>query len=299
MITVAGSSSVQTCGLVLILAVLLQSICVGVTYIYFTNELKQLRDSYSKSNIACLIGKDLGTFLKTVESRDLQDAMDESDPCWQMQRQLQKLIEKMLRKSYQADISSAVKGEISQILLHLAGGKQKFHLPSQRIAAHLTGNRKDASKTEHTLIRSGIGQKIQTWEPRKGLSLLHNVDFNNGELIILKSGFYYIYSQTYFRYGESAKDVARDSASATSNILNKQIVQYVYKITSYPDPILLMKSAKTTCWSRNAEYGLHSMYQGGVFDLKYNDRIFITVSNATLIDMDREASFFGAFLQKK
>ncbi|XP_029472229.1 tumor necrosis factor ligand superfamily member 10 [Rhinatrema bivittatum] len=294
----AGSGSVQTCGLVLVLAVLLQSICVAVTYIYFYSELQQLRDSYSRSNIACLLGEDPGMFLKTVEKSDLQNVVDESDPCWHIKWQLQKLTQKMLMKNYQADISSAVKGEMSQFLLNLTGNKQRSHLPSQRIAAHLTGNnRKDSSATENTLVRSRIlGQKIQTWEPSKGFSLLQNVNFKHGELVILKNGFYYIYSQTYFRYRGPDRAREPDLALMDSSKTNKQMVQYVYKVARYPEPILLMKSAKTTCWSKNAEYGIHSIYQGGVFELKYNDRVFVSVSNMTLIDMDKEASFFGAFL---
>lgn len=38
----AGLSPGQTCGLVLIFAVLVQSICVAITFLYFTNELQQV-----------------------------------------------------------------------------------------------------------------------------------------------------------------------------------------------------------------------------------------------------------------
>lgn len=40
--TLGGPSPGQTCVLILIFTVLLQSLCVAVTYIYFTNELKQV-----------------------------------------------------------------------------------------------------------------------------------------------------------------------------------------------------------------------------------------------------------------
>lgn len=42
MLPAAGPSPGQTCGAVLVAAVLLQSICVAVTFLYFTNELKQV-----------------------------------------------------------------------------------------------------------------------------------------------------------------------------------------------------------------------------------------------------------------
>lgn len=37
-----GPSPGQTCALILIFTVLLQALCVAVTYVYFTNELKQV-----------------------------------------------------------------------------------------------------------------------------------------------------------------------------------------------------------------------------------------------------------------
>lgn len=115
----------------------------------------------------------------------------------------------------------------------------------------------------------------------------------NGELVIQEEGLYYIYSQTYYRFKEAkepSKTVSKDGGRI------KQMVQYIYKYTSYPDPILLMKSARNSCWSREAEYGLYSIYQGGLFELKENDRIFVSVTNEHLMDLDQEASFFGAFL---
>lgn len=89
---------------------------------------------------------------------------------------------------------------------------------------------------------------------------------------------------------DASKMVSKDK------VRTKQLVQYIYKYTSYPDPIVLMKSARNSCWSRDAEYGLYSIYQGGLFELKKNDRIFVSVTNEHLMDLDQEASFFGAFL---
>ena len=111
----------------------------------------------------------------------------------------------------------------------------------------------------------------------------------NGELIIPQAGLYYMYSQTYFRHARSLED--EDKAR------NEQMLQYIYKkVVSYPEPILLMKNARTTCWSENAEYDLYSIYQAGVVQLSTGDRIFVTVSNVSTVDMDEKSSFFGAFL---
>uniref|UniRef100_A0A8B9QCI3 Tumor necrosis factor ligand superfamily member 10 n=1 Tax=Apteryx owenii TaxID=8824 RepID=A0A8B9QCI3_APTOW len=264
MLPAAGPSAAQSCALVLGAAVLLQSLCVAVTFLYFTSELKQLQDTYSKSGIACLTGEELGSFTQNLDA--LGNDEGEADPCWQVKWQLGKLIKKMMSRSYEENIS-AVNG-ITVILL--------------------TAAKRDSSP------RRGSGQKINNWESsRKGHSFLYNVELRNGELVIPKTGFYYIYSQTYFRFRENENE----DSDLLAQIRNpKQLVQYVYKLTNYPEPILLMKSARTSCWSKKAEYGLYSIYQGGVFQLKRDDRIFVSVSNGDIVDMDKEASFFGAFL---
>ncbi|XP_036610414.1 tumor necrosis factor ligand superfamily member 10 isoform X2 [Trichosurus vulpecula] len=167
----------------------------------------------------------------------------------------------------------------------------------QRVAAHLTGNRQMSSTfSRSSLVGRAPGWKINYWESsRKGHSFLHNVHVLDGELIISQTGYYYIYSQTYFRFQE-LEGSSVSTLSEEKSKHPKQLVQYIYKVTSYPEPILLLKSVKTSCWSKNSEYGLYSIYQGGVFELRENERIFVSVSNDKLIDMDKEASFFGAFL---
>uniref|UniRef100_A0A8C8AXG3 Tumor necrosis factor ligand superfamily member 10 n=1 Tax=Otus sunia TaxID=257818 RepID=A0A8C8AXG3_9STRI len=233
--------------------------------------LLQLRDTYSKSGIACLTGEEIGNF---IQNSDLIESEDRAaDPCWQ------------------------VKWHLGKALTLSRTDEQQPRSPVNRIAAHLTGNsnRKNSlSPRIDPSARRGTGQKINNWESsRKGHSFLYNVELRNGELVIPQTGFYYIYSQTYFRFRENENE----DSDLLAQIRNpKQLVQYVYKLTNYPEPILLMKSARTSCWSKKAEYGLYSIYQGGVFQLKREDRIFVSVSNGDIVDMDKEASFFGAFM---
>ncbi|NWR63754.1 TNF10 factor, partial [Bucorvus abyssinicus] len=288
----ARHSPGQTCGAVLAAAVLLQSVCVAVTFLYFTNELKQLRETYSKTGIACLTGEEMGNFIQNLDLIESEDRA--ADPCWQVKWHLGKLIKKMMSRSYEENVS-AVNAERALTLSHTDG--QQPRGPVTRIAAHLTGNsnRKNSlSPRIDSSPRRGNGQKINNWESsRKGHSFLYNVELRNGELVIPQTGYYYIYSQTYFRFRENENE---DSDLLVQIRNPKQLVQYVYKLTNYPEPILLMKSARTSCWSKKAEYGLYSIYQGGVFQLKREDRIFVSVSNGDIVDMDKEASFFGAFM---
>ncbi|XP_061493307.1 tumor necrosis factor ligand superfamily member 10 [Rhineura floridana] len=292
MLASRGPSIGLACGLVLIFAVLLQSICVAITFIYFTNELQQLRDTYSKSSFACFTRDNF--FLENLDPNYNEDG----DPCWQVKWQLSRLIKKMIARNRVETAASSVKGDVS--LDSAATERDAAESAVPRVAAHLTANknRKSALSMQNPLVRSGLGFKMNTWEPsRRAHSFLYNVDLRDGELIIPQTGFYYIYSQTYFQFLEP-EGVEPSSDPASDSVRNpKQMVQYISKYTNYyPDPILLMKSARTSCWSKKAEYGLYSIYQGGVFQLKRNDRIFVSVSYEDLVDMDKEASFFGAFL---
>ncbi|NWI14134.1 TNF10 factor, partial [Crypturellus soui] len=253
--------------------------------------LAQLQDTYSKSGIACLTGEELGSFIQNLDT--IENEKD-ADPCWQVKWQLGKLIKKMMSRSYEENIS-AVNAE--RALAFPSANKEPQTDPVYRIAAHLAGSsskKNSLSPRTDSTPRRGRGQKINSWESsHRGHSFLYNVELRNGELVVPKTGFYYIYSQTYFRFRENE----HEDSGLLAQIRNpKQLVQYVYKLTNYPEPILLMKSARTSCWSRKAEYGLHSIYQGGVFQLKRDDRIFVSVSNGDIVDMDKEASFFGAFM---
>ncbi|NXA09086.1 TNF10 factor, partial [Sapayoa aenigma] len=291
MLPPGGPSAAQACGAVMVVAVLLQSVCVAITFLYFTSELKQLQDTYSKNDIACLTGEDIGSFIQNLDLIESEDR--KADPCWQVKWNLGKLITKMMSRSYEENIS-AINAERTLTLPQ--ADRQEPRGPMDRIAAHLTGsnNRRSSLFTRITLLpRRGIGHKIN-WElPRTGHSFLHNVELRNGELVIPQTGFYYIYSQIYFRFRENENE----DSSFEGDVKNpKQLVQYVYKRTNYPEHILLMKSARTSCWSKKEEYGLYSSYQGGVFQLKREDRVFVSVSNGDFVDMDKEASFFGAFI---
>ncbi|XP_010133759.1 PREDICTED: LOW QUALITY PROTEIN: tumor necrosis factor ligand superfamily member 10 [Buceros rhinoceros silvestris] len=263
--------------------------------------LLQLRDTYSKTGITCLTGEEMGNFIQNLDLIESEDRA--ADPCWQVKWHLGKLIKKMMSRSYEENIS-AVNAERALTLSHTDG--QQPRGPVTRIAAHLTGNsnrknslsprskEKPLKTVKDSSPRRGYGQKINNWESsRKGHSFIYNVELRNGELVIPQTGYYYIYSQTYFRFRENENE---DSDLLVQIRNPKQLVQYVYKLTNYPEPILLMKSARTSCWSKKAEYGLYSIYQGGVFQLKREDRIFVSVSNSDIVDMDKEASFFGAFM---
>lgn len=272
-----GSQYLPLAGLVVFL-LLLQSVFFAVTFLYFKHEIKQMNENYIRNNIACLVGDDLSY---VFQAADFQNVDDTNEPCREVRRQVQRVIRMILEEKYGHEITSLIKEKVSEVLPVSVAEKQVYTGPM--IAAHVTGNNKQVMTTIKILSNGHyIGHKITEWS-NNTLSDMNSIKVQNGEMVIAKSGFYYIYAQTYFRNQDAEGKV-------------KQLVQHIYKKTSYRDPIPLMKNVKTTCWSKSAEYGLHSIYQGGVFKLNENDRLFVTVSHKNMLDMDEKATFFGAFL---
>ncbi|KAM4887099.1 tumor necrosis factor ligand superfamily member 10 [Thomomys bottae] len=268
---------------IVLFQVILQAFSVAVTYIYFNRELKEIQDNYSKSITAC--------FLEEADPWGFGDKGTMNSPCRLVKQQLEDLVRKMVLRTLEETTPTIQEKQSSFPSLPRERGPQ-------RVAAHLTGTlrRSNTPAIPWSSNNMILGQKIQSWESsRKGHSFLSNLHLRNGELIIHKTGLYYIYSQIYFRFQEP-EGTYKTGSTEEQGKKAKQMIQYIYKNTSYPEPILLMKSARNSCWAKESEYGLYSIYQGGIFELKEYDKIFVSVTNESLIDLEQEASYFGVFL---
>ncbi|XP_029604418.1 tumor necrosis factor ligand superfamily member 10 isoform X1 [Salmo trutta] len=289
-----GSSGVSFLGVLLLAAILVQTVAVTVTVLYFTNVLNTMKEMFARSSVSCLTRADLrgGYVSSSTEGR--------GDPCWQVTQQLHTLIEKSLSQRYQREISSAVRAlslsdEVSRVLPSLV---MEDRAPSRpNVAAHVTGSLTPKAEREGggSPGRRVQGQKISWWEGHKGLAFLQEVRLVDGELVVPRPGLYYIYAQTYFRHTHPEGEEGEEEEEREQR--GRPMLQYVYKkVSSYPVPILLMKTSRTSCWSRDSQFSLHSAHQGGLFPLAAGDHLLVTVSNASAIDMDERSSFFGAFL---
>ncbi|XP_036002891.1 tumor necrosis factor ligand superfamily member 10-like [Fundulus heteroclitus] len=130
---------------------------------------------------------------------------------------------------------------------------------------------------------------VRSWANQSFGAHLHNMTLTNGKLRVPQDGRYYLYSQVYFRYPSPA------ASDGDQRSVSHQLVQCVYKKTSYPSPIQLLKGVGTKCWAPDAEYALHSVYQGGLFELRAGDELFVSVSSPTMVNADDSSSYFGAF----
>uniref|UniRef100_A0A672GYF8 Tumor necrosis factor ligand superfamily member 10 n=2 Tax=Salarias fasciatus TaxID=181472 RepID=A0A672GYF8_SALFA len=276
-------------GVLLLLAVLLQTLVVTITVLHFTTALNSMKETFARSSVSCLTGADLQSITAV-----------RGDPCWQVTQQLHLLIEKSLSQRYQRQISSAVRDEVSRVLPSLV--MEDRASPRPKVAAHVTGSFvPKVERVEGAPASPGRrvqGQKISWWEGQKGLAFLQDVQLVDGELVVPRPGLYYVYAQTYFRHSHSLEEEdEEEEEEEEQGERGRPLLQYVYKkVGSYPVPILLMKTSRTSCWSRGSQFSLHSAHQGGLFPLSAGDRLFVTVTNASAVDMDEKSSFFGAFL---
>ncbi|XP_008306570.1 tumor necrosis factor ligand superfamily member 10 [Cynoglossus semilaevis] len=272
-------------GVVLLLAVLLQTVVVTITVLHFSTALNAMKETFARSSVSCLTGADLQS-LTAVRG----------DPCWKVSQQLHLLIEKSVSQRYQRQISSAVRDEVSRVLPSLV--MEDRASPRPKVAAHVTGSflpqiERGGGGGPVSAGRRVQGQKISWWEGQKGLAFLQDVQLVDGELVVPQPGLYYVYAQTYFRHTHSLEE----EEGGEQQDRGRPLLQYVYKkLSSYPVPILLMKTSRTSCWSQGSQFSLHSAHQGGLFPLSAGDRLFVTVTNASAVDMDEKSSFFGAFL---
>ncbi|XP_062490967.1 tumor necrosis factor ligand superfamily member 10-like isoform X2 [Pezoporus occidentalis] len=161
---------------------------------------------------------------------------------------------------------------------------------SGKPSAHLTLRPQSLAQDGNTRRFGNLSQScrhaIARWEDSTIHSHLQNITYQDGRLQVNQAGKYYVYSQIYFRY---PSDMAGTRGSVP------QLVQCINWKTSYSQPILLLKGVGTKCWAPEADYGLHALYQGGLFELKAGDELFVSVSSLAIDYNDAAASYFGAF----
>uniref|UniRef100_A0A4W5LUM4 Tumor necrosis factor ligand superfamily member 10 n=1 Tax=Hucho hucho TaxID=62062 RepID=A0A4W5LUM4_9TELE len=165
----------------------------------------------------------------------------------------------------------------------------------QKPSAHLTlrdsGLQGPISLAPQKDLHQSCRHPVRSWGNQSFGSHLHNMTLSHGRLRIPRSGRYYLYAQVYFRYPSLTHEGGNHHGGSSSY----QLVQCVYKKTSYARPLQLLKGVGTKCWAPDTEYALHSVYQGGLFELRAGDEIFVSVSSPTVVHAEDSSSYFGAF----
>ncbi|XP_062917535.1 CD40 ligand-like [Mobula hypostoma] len=152
----------------------------------------------------------------------------------------------------------------------------------QRTAAHLIGISPGESPPG-TTFPCEKGSPIKRWMAASFPAFTHNINYTSGKLVITEPGFYYIYCQVSFRLTSGKPD--RKS--------NVPFVQYIYLQRDPKQSIMLMKASKTPM-DKSQSSSFNSVNQGGVFQLKVGDQLFVSVTTTDLLSYDI-ATYFGTF----
>ncbi|KAM4662383.1 tumor necrosis factor ligand superfamily member 10-like isoform 1-T1 [Discoglossus pictus] len=266
----------------------LQVACTTGLFVYFSMSISKLKAETqgTSEELRCLqIINTMGDLSDPLEY-DL-DGITLNDSC----QKLSSSIKSYVTQVTESVISMTPQREASRSIIN-SSDTVPFRGVYMKSSAHLTlrSNQGDATLGNENfgIPSQSCRHPIRNWDSRSTLSHAQNMSYENGCLKILQDGKYYIYSQIYFRYLKQVQ-------GASSSVLGQQLVQCVNKKTSYINPILLLKGVGTKCWAPNAEYGLHSVHQGGVFDLRSGDELFVSVSSLNHVYGDGASSFFGAF----
>ncbi|XP_041358931.1 tumor necrosis factor ligand superfamily member 6-like [Gigantopelta aegis] len=152
-------------------------------------------------------------------------------------------------------------------------------------AAHLlTGLQKRHRLPRHHGTRQ---THVNSWMKDEPLSYFRGVDLQHDRLIITNSGLYYVYSQIYFK-------ILTGNGVKLPKLLGHQV--HRYSVSGPNDGKEKLLQTVHTCAERtNRDIYIHTSYVGGIFQLNRNDQLYVTVSNASLIDRDPRLSFFGIF----
>ncbi|XP_026861389.2 tumor necrosis factor (ligand) superfamily, member 10 like 3 [Electrophorus electricus] len=269
--------------MIVIVMIILQVASTAGLLVYLNMSMAHARSQGVSEELRCL-----GLLNALEKEQDVPDGLVQlfGEPCIK------------LAEGIKAYISKVTENIISQ---HAFQERQTTGQPrskfltvgNPRPSAHLTlrdsGLQGLTSLTPQMDLHQSCRHLVRSWGNQSFGSHLHNMTVSNGHLRIPQTGRYYLYAQVYFRY------ITLSSISQQSSSESHQVVQCVYKKTAYARPIQLLKGVGTKCWAPDSENALHSIYQGGLFELRAGDEIFVSVSSPLVVHADDSSSYFGAF----
>uniref|UniRef100_A0A3B4AF21 Tumor necrosis factor ligand superfamily member 10 n=1 Tax=Periophthalmus magnuspinnatus TaxID=409849 RepID=A0A3B4AF21_9GOBI len=271
--------------MVVIVVVVLQIASTTGLFVYLNMSISQVRSQGVTEELKCL------SLLNVLDKdQDIPDQLTQlfGEPCIKLAEGIKAYISKVTENIVSKQ--TFIEARTMPRTFNSTGSKFVTSVP-QRPSAHLT--LRDSRFPMYPLPTPGLHQScrhvVRSWANQSFGSHLHNMSLTNGKLRVPQDGRYYLYSQVYFRYPSPA------SNEGDQRSVSHQLVQCVYKKTSYPSPIQLLKGVGTKCWAPDAEYALHSVYQGGLFELRAGDELFVSVSSPNMVNADDSSSYFGAF----
>uniref|UniRef100_A0A7N8YF55 TNF superfamily member 11 n=1 Tax=Mastacembelus armatus TaxID=205130 RepID=A0A7N8YF55_9TELE len=181
------------------------------------------------------------------------------------------------------------------ILLHLTGYLQEVSSPVLNALKDTRKNRrckppKDSLPSAHLPIKPRA--ITIDWDEVHGY---HNrMGYQKGKLLVMESGFYYVYAKTCFRYYKYTPEDSSQAGTLPVDVSNSQLIQYVYheSIKQNSKAQMLMKTGSTMRLN-NTSYNMYCAQQGRGLRLEEGDTLFVNVSNAWMLDPEGEGTYFG------
>uniref|UniRef100_A0A3Q2SPX1 TNF superfamily member 11 n=1 Tax=Fundulus heteroclitus TaxID=8078 RepID=A0A3Q2SPX1_FUNHE len=194
------------------------------------------------------------------------------------------------------------------ILLHLTGYLQEDMQTEPVLNALKDPRKKSRCKPPKDVITPSAHLPIRTaqdfpkndysvvnikWDEQHGN--LNKMGYQDGNLLVLESGIYYVYAKTCFRYYNIGAEEVREARTRAQDVSTAQLIQYVYhkSIKQNSRKVLLMKTGSTKQWN-NMSYNMYCAQQSRVVHLVEGDALFVEVSNAWMLDREAEGTYFGA-----
>lgn len=206
------------------------------------------------------------------------------------------------------------------ILLHLTGYLQEVdltsapHRPIEEVQTEpvldaLKGTRrnrhcknpKEGLPSAHLPIRPHLEytKKGETkpiiidWDEVHGYC--NRMGYQKGKLLVLESGFYYVYAKTCFRYAIFRPENNSQVGAPLPDVSNAQLIQYIYheSFKQNGKASQLTKTGSTVHWEKT-NYNMHCAQQGRGMRLEDGDALYVEVSNAWMLDPDTLGTYFGA-----
>ncbi|KAJ8007856.1 hypothetical protein DPEC_G00098530 [Dallia pectoralis] len=274
--------------LVVIAVVVLQIASTTGLFVYLNMSISQVRSQGVTEELKCL------SLLNVLDKdQDIPENLAQlfGEPCIKLAEGIKAYISKVTENIISKQSFQEAR---TQPRTFNTSGSRFATSVTQRPSAHLTlrdsgaqGSSPVPNAQGDLHLHQSCRHPVRSWANQSFGAHLHNMTLANGRLRVPQNGRYYLYSQVYFRYPSPSEG---DQPSASH-----QLVQCVYKKTTYARPIQLLKGVGTKCWAPDAEYALHSVYQGGLFELKAGDELFVSVSSPNMVHAEDSSSYFGVF----
>ncbi|XP_041050787.1 tumor necrosis factor ligand superfamily member 10-like [Carcharodon carcharias] len=244
-------------------------------FCYFTDQIAQMQQKLNSDNYPGRCLQYLNSYIDDLGESEvaIEDFMCDS---WL------KNFKFLINQRLQSDVRNLIHKELkAHNATFLGPDKPAIHL----IAQHRNKPPKNAPSY---FARVG-GHDVLYWNDIKGLTVHRGaIKYHHGEITIPKDGIYYIYSQVYFWHIQKL-----DGEDQQYNLF----LQYLYKMSmNYYEPILLTKAVYTKCWSKESKFDVYTSFQGALFELQQGDKLFIKVTNASAVNVNEGATYFGAFM---